>query len=106
MTGKSIYKDQQTMDDREELLSTTDTDASSADEEKHWSSADLGDVRWSKGRNVVSIVRDYWWLITTCMLGVIIILQLVIWDKMSTYPSNRLQQVGGDYLKKGPTCWS
>lgn len=106
MNGKKPYKDSQRMDDRDELLSTTDVDIASSDEEKDWSSMNRRSARRPQGRNFITVLKDYWWLITTCMLGATIILQLIIWREVSKLSTNKEPQVGGDYTAKGPTCSS
>lgn len=104
MNVTQSYKDLQRTEDQEELLSTTDVDRSSDDEEKPWSSAGLRGARWSTDRGFISILKDYWWLITTCLLSITIILQLIIWNEISSRSFHKAPQVGGDYLGKGPTC--
>lgn len=104
MNGKQLYKDSQNMDDRDELLSTTDVDISSSDEAKDWSLMKSRSARRSKGRGLVAVLRDYRWLITTSMLGVTIVLQLIIWREVSGLSVDNKPQVGGDYTAKGPTC--
>lgn len=104
MNGTQPYKDLHRADDQEELLSATDAELSSAGEGKQWSSTGLREARWSSERSALSILREYWWLITTCMLGIIIILQLIIWNETSSRSSSSAPQVGGDFLGKGPTC--
>lgn len=105
MNGTQPYKDVHRADDHEELLSATDVESSPVDERKQWSSAGLREARWSSSeRSALSILREYWWLITTFMLGVIIILQLIIWNETSSRSSSNAPQVGGDFLGKGPTC--
>lgn len=106
MNVSQPYKDVQRSEDQEELLSPRDVDGTSVRREKSWSSAGLRDVRWSADRGLLAILKDYWWLITTCLLGITIILQLIIWNEISSRSFQKETQVGGDYLGKGPSCSS
>lgn len=103
MGSKQTYRDSPRMEDQEELLASPDLETSSNGEHKTWQ--DSRD-RSSLGGSCLSTLRQYLWLIITAMLGAIILLQLVIWDQLSNRSQERLPQVGGDYLRKGPICSS
>lgn len=100
------YETVSTMEDREELLSSTEVeDSLMGDEEKQqWrrTASSLGhDVRRKR-----DAVRSKRWLLGTILQVIIIaLLTLILYrQQQNSRPPSETPQVGGDFKGKGPTC--
>lgn len=94
MEAQQKYDDSVNMDDSEQLLDNSDVE--------RWSSRAS---KQSKRKTCISTLREYWWIIATVLMIVIIGLQLMLWRELRTQSladSCTCTQIGGDYLNKGP----
>lgn len=89
------------LDDQEELLSSTEVDESLMGDEKQWHSRELESGKRTKKNKYVSAFKSCWRLIDTLMLLVIIGLLLLLRSKSVESSSNKWQ-VGGDFTGAGP----
>jgi hypothetical protein len=106
MDTRRIYDNPPKAGDREELLADSDGDSSFQDSENDWPSAGFKGRGQQGRRTVMSALKDYWWLYTTGLLILIVILQLGIWYEVRVRSPNSSRQVGGDHEAKGPICLS
>ncbi|KAJ4419797.1 hypothetical protein N0V82_004732 [Gnomoniopsis sp. IMI 355080] len=101
MKGKHAYTDLPNTENHEDPLLNSDIASTSTGEEERWSKT----TNWGSRRSAVTShidIREYWWLITAGMLGIIIGLQLVIWHEIKTQSCDTMVQVGSDYNRKSP----
>lgn len=107
---QSTYTDSPGKEDHVEPLLNANAASSSADDEERWSKRE----RWSapgrrsadRSTGPLDAIREYWWLVTSGMLAVIVGLQLMIWHDLKTHACGDRLQLGGDYNRKEPTCSS
>lgn len=82
------------MQDREGLL------ANDADREKSWQPADFENARPSKRNTISSAIKDYFYLIATALLLLIVTLQLAILHALS--PASCALQIGTEHHDPSP----
>lgn len=104
MNNQQSYRDATRMQDRQGLLQ--EFDASTAEDAKHWRTADIAGVQESRGRKGLRALAEYRWFITTGILVVVLGFQLVIWNRIRDTAAACSPQVGGDYVEKTQTCES
>ena len=88
-------------EDQERLLQYANIDTSAEDA---WTS----DILSTQKQSSLSLLRAHAWLINTCLLVLVVLLQVQILvmrrGALGGNGSEGGQQVGGDYLQKEPLC--
>lgn len=87
--------------DRRGLL--RELDASTAEEDKHWRTASIGEERQSRWRAGLGVLAEYRWFFTTGLLVIILGFQLVILNRTRGTKACS-PQVGGVYVEKTQSC--
>lgn len=103
MKGKQVYTDLPSTEGHDDPLLNSDVASTFTNEDERWTRTKGWDSRRTTAASLIDI-REYWWLITAGMLGVIIGLQLVIWHEIKTQSCDHMVQVGSDFNGKTPTC--
>lgn len=62
--------------------------------EKNWQSAKIQGLQNAKVQAAVAFVKEYYWLVTTALLAVVVVLQVVIWSTVGA--AKCVPQVGTD----------
>lgn len=103
MKSEQAYSDLSSTEGHDDPLLSSDLASTSTNDDERWSRGKSWGGRPSAKASFIDI-REYWWLITAGMLGVIIGLQLVIWHEIKAQSCGNMVQVGSDYNGKTPTC--
>lgn len=103
MKSEQAYSDLSSTEGHDDPMLSSDVASTSTNEDERWSRGKSWGGRQSAKASFIDI-REYWWLITAGMLGVIIGLQLVIWHEIRAQSCDYVVQVGSDYNGKTPTC--